>query len=110
MGMVSLLLETLVDFDESMSKRFLGVLDGLFTVEEGREKAYENALVVPVLVKKVLRGSDLATEFAENALVVPVLVKKVLRGSDLATKFAVSMLWKMGKKEEKREFGGHFSH
>ncbi|KAL6970045.1 hypothetical protein U1Q18_029752 [Sarracenia purpurea var. burkii] len=81
MGMVSLLLETLVDSDRSVSERALGVLDRLFAVEEGREKAYGNALAVPVLVKKVLRVSDLATEFA------------------------VSALWKLGKKEEKRELG-----
>ncbi|KAL6966660.1 hypothetical protein U1Q18_032446 [Sarracenia purpurea var. burkii] len=41
MGMVSLLLETLVDSDRRMSERALRVLDGLFAVEEGRENRIE---------------------------------------------------------------------
>ncbi|PSR84887.1 U-box domain-containing protein [Actinidia chinensis var. chinensis] len=80
-GIVPLLLEMLVDSDRSVCERALGVLDGICSYDEGREKAYGSALTVPVLVKKLLRVSDLATEFS------------------------VSILWKLSK-SEKREDGG----
>ncbi|XXG51211.1 hypothetical protein AAC387_Pa02g5035 [Persea americana] len=67
-GLVPLLLEMLVGSDKSVCEKALGVLDGIFGWEEGREKAYNHALTVPVLVKKILRVSDLATEFTISAL------------------------------------------
>lgn len=85
MGLVSLLLEAMVDSERGISERALAVLDGLCVCEQGREKAYDNALTVPVLVKKILRVSDLATEFS------------------------VSMLWKLSKGEQKGEEGGEGS-
>jgi hypothetical protein len=81
MGFVSLLLEMLVDAERSICEKALGVLDGVCDSEKGREKAYNHALTMPVLVKKLLRVSDLATEFS------------------------VSILWKLCK-NEKREEGG----
>ncbi|XP_047306763.1 U-box domain-containing protein 21-like [Impatiens glandulifera] len=75
MGMVSVILEMLVESDKSICEKALGVLDGICESEEGRKSCVENALTVPVLVKKVLRVSNMATEFA------------------------VSILWKLGKKE-----------
>ncbi|XP_077230592.1 U-box domain-containing protein 20-like [Tasmannia lanceolata] len=68
LGLVSLLLEMLVDSEKSISEKALGVLDGICSCEEGREKAYSNALTMPVLVKKIFRVSELATEFAISIL------------------------------------------
>ncbi|KAJ4764062.1 U-box domain-containing protein 21 [Rhynchospora pubera] len=68
LGLVSLLLDTLVDSDKSMCEKALAVLEGLFQCEKGREKGCEHALTVPVLVKKMLRVSDMATEFSVSAL------------------------------------------
>ncbi|KAF8407568.1 hypothetical protein HHK36_006702 [Tetracentron sinense] len=82
MGLVSLLLEILIDSERSICEKALGVLDGICGCEEGREKAYSNALTVPVVVKKILRVSDLITEFS------------------------VSILWKLCKNIEKRDEGG----
>ncbi|XP_059649797.1 U-box domain-containing protein 21-like [Cornus florida] len=82
MGLVSLLLEMLVESDRSVCEKALGVLDGLCSCAEGREQAYHHALTIPVLVKKLLRVSDLATDFA------------------------VCALWKLSKNEKRREGGG----
>ncbi|XP_041013675.1 U-box domain-containing protein 21-like [Juglans microcarpa x Juglans regia] len=79
MGLVSLLLELLVDNERSMCEKAEGVLDGICSSEQGIEKAYNHALTMPVLVKKILRVSDLATEFS------------------------VSIIWKLICKNEKRE-------
>ena len=82
MGLVSLLLEIVVDTEIRICEEALGVLDGLCSSDKGREKAFNNALSMPVLVKKVLRVSDLATEFS------------------------VSIIWKLCKYEKKEEGGG----
>lgn len=68
MGLVSLLLEMLVDADKSVCEKALGVLDGIFSCEQGREEAYNHALTMPVLVKKMFRVTELATEFAVSSL------------------------------------------
>ncbi|XWS34348.1 hypothetical protein CRYUN_Cryun21dG0031900 [Craigia yunnanensis] len=81
LGLVSLLLETLVETERGMCEKALGVLDGICNSEAGREMACNNAMSMPVLVKKILRVSNLATEFS------------------------VSILWKLCK-NEKREDGG----
>jgi hypothetical protein len=81
MGLVSLLLETLVDSERSICERAMGVLDVICSGEKGREKAYSHALTVPVSVKKLLRVSDLTTEFS------------------------VSILWKLCKNEKTEEGG-----
>ncbi|KAK4371847.1 hypothetical protein RND71_007231 [Anisodus tanguticus] len=80
-GLVELLIEILVDCDKSICEKALGILDGILSYEEGRKRAYSYALSVPILVKKLLRVSDLATEFS------------------------VSILWKICK-NEKRENNG----
>nr|ADI46213.1 CMPG1a [Nicotiana benthamiana] len=81
MGLVELLVEMLVDSEKSICEKALGVLDGICSSVEGRKGVYNYALTVPVLVKKLLRVSDLATEFS------------------------VSIIWKIGKNEN-RENGG----
>lgn len=82
MGLVERLLEMVVDSDRSICEKALGVLDGICVYNQGREKAYANALTMPVLVKKILRVSDLATEFA------------------------VSILWKLSRNEKREDGGG----
>ncbi|KAL1832772.1 hypothetical protein DCAR_0102795 [Daucus carota subsp. sativus] len=68
MGLVERLLEMLVDSEKSICEKALGVLDGICMCNQGRERAYANALTMPVLVKKILRVSDLATEFSVSIL------------------------------------------
>ncbi|KAJ6411159.1 hypothetical protein OIU84_007839 [Salix udensis] len=79
MGLVSLLLELTVDSERSTSETALGVFDMLCDCEDGKEEAYRNALTFPVLVKKILRVSELATQFS------------------------VSAIWKLGRHEKERE-------
>ncbi|XP_057544107.1 U-box domain-containing protein 21-like [Amaranthus tricolor] len=68
MGLVTSILDILVNADKSICEKALGVLDGLCRSEKGREAAYNHALTVPVVVKKILRVSDLATEFSVSIL------------------------------------------
>ncbi|KAH6799288.1 hypothetical protein C2S51_035772 [Perilla frutescens var. frutescens] len=74
MGLVQMLLEMLVDSERSMCEKALGVLDGMCSHDEVREKARENALMIPVLVKKLLRVSDMATEFSVSILLKVVKI------------------------------------
>ncbi|KAM7523878.1 hypothetical protein LguiA_013780 [Lonicera macranthoides] len=68
MGLVSLLLEILVGGERSLNEKALGVLDGICSSEKGREKVLSHALAVPVVVKKVLRVSAMATELSISIL------------------------------------------
>ncbi|XP_040998040.1 U-box domain-containing protein 21-like isoform X2 [Juglans microcarpa x Juglans regia] len=58
----------LVDSEKSIGERALGVFDGICCCKEGREEAQSNALTIPVLVKKILRLSDLATKYSISAI------------------------------------------
>ncbi|XP_059455618.1 U-box domain-containing protein 21-like [Corylus avellana] len=68
MGFVSSLLEIIFESEKSICERALGVFDELCSCKEGREEAQSNALTVPVLVKKILRVSELATVFSISAI------------------------------------------
>ncbi|XP_068302523.1 U-box domain-containing protein 21-like [Pyrus communis] len=68
LGLVSLLLEILVEAEKGVSERALGVLEVLCDCKQGREKALENALTMPLLVKKILRISELGTEFSVSII------------------------------------------
>lgn len=78
MGVVELLLEILVDTDKSMSEKALGILNEICSssstsssnssCSEGKRRMYRHALAVPVLVKKILRVSDLVNEFSVSIL------------------------------------------
>ncbi|KAI9087333.1 hypothetical protein K1719_030653 [Acacia pycnantha] len=68
LGMVSALLEILMDSERSLCEKALAIFDSLCSCKEGREKAYSNALTIPVLVKKILRVSALATECSVSAI------------------------------------------
>ncbi|KAM7484728.1 hypothetical protein LguiA_000737 [Lonicera macranthoides] len=81
LGLVEMLLQTIVDSDRSIIEKALGVLDGICGCEQAREKAFSDALTMPVLVKNMLRVSELATDFS------------------------VSIIWRLSKNET-REDGG----
>ncbi|KAL3838719.1 hypothetical protein ACJIZ3_023310 [Penstemon smallii] len=68
MGLISLILEILVGGDKNICEKALGVLDCICNSKEGREIAGENALTIPILVKKILRVSDTATKFCISCL------------------------------------------
>ncbi|KAJ4840882.1 hypothetical protein Tsubulata_010377 [Turnera subulata] len=68
MGLVSLIVEILVDGEKGICEKALGVLDHICDSKEGREEAYGNALIVPVLIKKIFRVSVLASEFSASIL------------------------------------------
>ncbi|KAL0921525.1 hypothetical protein M5K25_008605 [Dendrobium thyrsiflorum] len=67
MGIVSLILEMIVDSDRSFCEKGLAVLDVILSSEAGRKMAACHDLAIPVLVKKMVRVSDMATEFAVSA-------------------------------------------
>ena len=81
LGLVSLIMEILVDAEKGTCERALGVLSGICDSKEGSEEASKNALTMPILVKKMLRISEMATEFA------------------------VCTLWKLCKNSKKEEDG-----
>jgi hypothetical protein len=68
LGAVPVLAELLVDADKGTTEKALAALDGILCAGAGLESARSHALVVPVLVKKMFRVSDMVTEFAVSAL------------------------------------------
>ncbi|KAJ0764749.1 putative U box domain, armadillo-like helical, Zinc finger, RING/FYVE/PHD-type [Helianthus annuus] len=68
MGLTERLVEMLVDCTRGVCEKALGVLEGLCSIDEGLKKAYANALTIPALVKKLLRVSDITTEFSVSIL------------------------------------------
>uniref|UniRef100_A0A0D6R8N3 RING-type E3 ubiquitin transferase n=1 Tax=Araucaria cunninghamii TaxID=56994 RepID=A0A0D6R8N3_ARACU len=65
---IPLLLEILPESDKFICERSLAAVDLLCNCVEGRSAAYGHALTIPVIVKKILRVSNLATEFAVSIL------------------------------------------
>lgn len=68
MGVVELSLEALVDADKGLSEMALGVLDRISNSKQGMERVQKHALTIPLLVKKILRVSSLATDFCVSML------------------------------------------
>ncbi|KZV30120.1 U-box domain-containing protein 21 [Dorcoceras hygrometricum] len=64
MGLIPLILELLVDGNRSVCDKALAVLDRTCSTKEGREIMYENALTIPLLVKKIRHVSDAATDLS----------------------------------------------
>ncbi|KAF8052204.1 hypothetical protein N665_1588s0016 [Sinapis alba] len=80
LGLVALITEMIMNnAEKSVCERCLVVLNVICDNEQG--------------VEDVLR----------NALIVPLLVKKLLRVSDLATQCSVSILWKLWRKKNREE-------
>ncbi|GLJ21388.1 hypothetical protein SUGI_0393770 [Cryptomeria japonica] len=67
-GAIPLVLESLAEADKRIYERGLAAMDLLCSCSEGRAAAYEHALTVPLVVKKILRVSTLATDFAISIL------------------------------------------
>ncbi|KAG5013272.1 U-box domain-containing protein 20 [Glycine max] len=68
LGLVSSLLDILIDSDKSMCEKAVTILDSLCSSEEGRNKACGNDLTIPLLVKKILRVSPLTTDYSVSAI------------------------------------------
>ncbi|KAG6385796.1 hypothetical protein SASPL_154677 [Salvia splendens] len=69
LGLVDMMLEILVDGSKSVCEKALAVLGEMCCRSgEGKESARRNALTVPVLEKKILRLSDVATELCVASL------------------------------------------
>jgi hypothetical protein len=67
-GIVIVLVELLVDADRSTAEKALAALDAALASRDGRARARADALVMPVLVKKMFCVSDAATALVVSAL------------------------------------------
>ncbi|TKY56675.1 U-box domain-containing protein 21 [Spatholobus suberectus] len=68
LGLVSLLLEVLVDAERGACEKALGVLDCVCDCKQGVQMAKANALTLPLVIKKLLRVSELSSSFAVSIL------------------------------------------
>ena len=68
LGLVSSILDILIDSEKSICEKALTILDSLLSCDFAREKAYENDLTIPLLVKKILRVSPLTTEYSVSSI------------------------------------------
>lgn len=69
LGLVELITEMMVNnAEKSVCERSLVVLNAICDNEQGKEDVLRNALIVPLLVKKILRVSDLATQCSVSIL------------------------------------------
>ncbi|GFY90739.1 ARM repeat superfamily protein [Actinidia rufa] len=68
LGLVSMVLEILVGSERGMTEKALSVLDTICNWEQGIVKVRAHALTMPVLVKKILRVSILATDLSVSAI------------------------------------------
>ncbi|CAL9219349.1 unnamed protein product [Arabidopsis halleri] len=69
LGLIEVITEMMVNnAEKSVCERSLVVLNAICDHEQGKEDVLRNALIVPLLVKKVLRVSDLATQCSVSIL------------------------------------------
>ncbi|KAK1410667.1 hypothetical protein QVD17_37205 [Tagetes erecta] len=68
LGVVELSLEALVEAEKGLSEMVLGVLDCISDSKEGSERVQTHALSVPLVVKKILRVSPMATDLCVSLL------------------------------------------
>ncbi|KAJ8526313.1 hypothetical protein K7X08_028790 [Anisodus acutangulus] len=68
MGLVSLVLEILVDCEQSITEKALAVLDCICNFQEGKQKAYEHGLTMALLTKKIMKVSEMTTECSISVL------------------------------------------
>ncbi|CAA7038533.1 unnamed protein product [Microthlaspi erraticum] len=90
-----------ISCDNEIAAKFLSLgLVGLMTemiVNNAEKSVCERCLVVINVICDNEQGGE---DVLRNALIVPLLVKKILRVSDLATQCSVSILWKLWKKKD----------
>lgn len=68
MGLVSLILEMLVDCEKSITEKALAVLDIICNFQEGKQKAYEHGLTMAIIAKKIIRVTEMAIECSISIL------------------------------------------
>ncbi|KAL5125302.1 U-box domain-containing protein 20 [Glycine soja] len=68
LGLVDVVLEVLVDAERGVCEKALGVLDSVCDCKQGVEMAKANALTLPLVIKKLLRVSELCSSFAVSVL------------------------------------------
>ncbi|XP_061348019.1 U-box domain-containing protein 21-like [Gastrolobium bilobum] len=68
LGLASLVLEAIVDAERGICEKGLGVLDCICERKQGMEIAKSNALILPLVIKKLLRVSELSSTFAVSIL------------------------------------------
>ncbi|CAA7055736.1 unnamed protein product [Microthlaspi erraticum] len=61
-GLVNLTVEMIIDGNNSVCEKALAVLDAICETKKGREEVRKNALVMPLLVKKIPKVSESATK------------------------------------------------
>ncbi|KAG7543629.1 Armadillo-type fold [Arabidopsis thaliana x Arabidopsis arenosa] len=67
-GLVNLTVEMIVDAENSVCEKALAVLDAICETEKGREEVRKNALVMPLLVKKIPKVSESATRSSMSVI------------------------------------------
>ncbi|KAL1225037.1 U-box domain-containing protein 21 [Cardamine amara subsp. amara] len=67
-GLVNLTVEMIVNAENSVCEKALAVLDAICETKKGREEVRKNALVMPLLVKKILKVSELATRSSVSVI------------------------------------------
>ncbi|XP_019177377.1 PREDICTED: U-box domain-containing protein 21-like [Ipomoea nil] len=77
MGLPSLVLEILVDAEKGVAEKALAVLDGICESQEGRDNICSHPLTMALLVKKIMRLSEMGTE-----LCVSIMWKLLCKGED----------------------------
>lgn len=68
MGLISLILEMLVDCEKSTTDKGLAVLDIICNFQEGKQKAYDHGLTIAIIAKKIMRVTEMATECSISIL------------------------------------------
>ncbi|KAG7604097.1 U-box domain-containing protein 21 [Arabidopsis thaliana] len=85
-GLVSITVEMIVDAENSVCEKALAVLDAICETEHGREEVRKNALVMPLLVKKIAKVSELATRSSMS-----MILKLCKTGNTVAVEDAVRL-------------------
>ncbi|CAA0405924.1 unnamed protein product [Arabidopsis thaliana] len=85
-GLVSITVEMIVDAENSVCEKALAVLDAICETEHGREEVRKNALVMPLLVKKIAKVSESATRSSMS-----VILKLCKTGNTVAVEEAVRL-------------------
>lgn len=68
LGLIPLVLEMIISSEKSICEKALGVLDRICSYKLGLEKAREHKLSLATCVKKIIRVSNMATEFSVSIL------------------------------------------
>ncbi|XP_010450507.1 PREDICTED: U-box domain-containing protein 21-like [Camelina sativa] len=67
-GLVNMTVQMIVDAETNVCENALVVLDAICETEEGREEVRKNELVMPLLVEKIAKVSELATRSSVSVI------------------------------------------